>query len=133
VQKRNSSSASSALNVKITGNTIANPGSSAGNGILVNSGTSSGHAGTTCVDVGGAGGLANTLAGSGANGNTDFRVRQRFNTTVRLPGYGGSNTDDAAAVTFVQGRNVGAPTGSATHDTTTGGGGFVGGAACSTP
>src|SRR5205085_162316 len=76
------------------------------------------------------GALGNTMQGSGANGGTDFRVRQRFNTTVRLPGYGGANTDDAAVIAFIQARNPGSETGSATHDLTTGGGGFVGGAAC---
>ena len=81
-----------------------------------------------CIDIGGAGALANSLAGSGANGSEDFRVRQRFSTTVRLPGYAGGSTDTAAVVAFIQGRNNGAETGSATVQAP--GGGFVGGAAC---
>ena len=72
--------------------------------------------------------MANSIAGSGANGGTDFRVRQRFGTTVRLPGYGGGATDTAAVVAFIQGRNTGAETGSATVQAP--GAGFVGGAAC---
>ena len=38
----------------------------------------------------------------------DIRLRQRFNTTIRLPGYGGANTDTAAVNTFVAGNNGGA-------------------------
>jgi hypothetical protein len=129
VQKRNSNTGGT-LNTTVTGNTFTEPGQFALNGILVNSGTAASNAGTTCSDIGGAGALANNLVGSGANGATDFRVRQRFNTTVRLPGYGGANTDDAAVVAFIQARNNGAETGSATHDITTGGGGFIGGGPC---
>jgi hypothetical protein len=75
--------------------------------------------------------LANSLAGSGANGGTDFRVRQRFGTTVRLPGYVGGATDTAAVVTFIQGRNTGTETGSATVQAP--GAGFVGGVPCTQP
>ena len=60
-----------------------------------------------CLDLGGAGSLQNSITGSGKNGSNDFRVRQRFLTTVRLPGYGGGNQDTAAVVTFLQGRNSG--------------------------
>ncbi len=75
--------------------------------------------------------MANSLVGSGANGGTDFRVRQRFSSTVRLPGYAGAATDTAAVVTFIQGRNTGAETGSATVQAP--GPGFLGGAACASP
>ncbi|HSK63419.1 MAG TPA: hypothetical protein VK893_06255, partial [Pyrinomonadaceae bacterium] len=117
-------------NATITGNTISNPGTFASNGILAQAGAAGGDAGFLCIDIGGAGALANTLGGSGANGSEDFRVRQRFSTTVRLPGYAGGNTDTAAVVAFIQGRNTGAETGSATVQAP--GGGFVGGAACAT-
>src|SRR5207248_1884434 len=96
--------------------------------------------GTMCLDLGGAGVLANSFAGAGANGSTDFRVRQRMATTVRLSGYGGTNTDTAAVVAFIQGRNSGSETGNATVNTSTSpetgapfGGGFIGGAACAGP
>jgi hypothetical protein len=79
--------------------------------------------------------LANSITGAGTNGAdptaTDYRARQRFATTVRLPGYGGGATDTAAVVNFIKGNNGGTPTGSAT--TQSPGGGFVGGAACATP
>ena len=120
------------LNVTISGNTVKEPGGGGGAGILVNSGTATNDAGTVCVDIGGAGALANDLVGGGKNlfgADEDFRVRQRFATTVRLPGYGGAATDAAAVVAFIQGRNTGVETGSATVQSPPGGG-FVGGAAC---
>ena len=73
-----------------------------------------------------AGALANSITGSGANAGTDFRLRQRQSTTVRLPGYAGANNDNTAVVTFVQGNNGGA-SGLASNTVGSGGGGFVGG------
>ena len=64
---------------------------------------------------------------------TDFRVRQRFSTTVRLPGYVGAAGDTTAVIVFVKANNGVTPTGSATAAFPTTGGGFVGGAACPTP
>jgi hypothetical protein len=86
-----------------------------------------------CADLGGAGALRNTFTHSlgGNMGGGDIRVRQRNDGTMRLPGYGGSATDTAAVVTYLQGRNilVNTPTATATFDST----GFAGGAACSQP
>jgi len=130
-------------NATITGNTVGNPGAFALNGILVNAGASSTgnnggmDAGTVCAGIGGAGALANSITGAGTNGAdptaTDFRVRQRFATTVRLPGYLGLAGDTTAVVTFVKGNNGVTPTGSATAAFPTSGGGFIGGSACPTP
>ena len=121
----------SQMNATITGNTISDPGTFASNGILAQAGAAVGDDDVLCVDIGGAGALANSLVGSGANGGTDFRVRQRFSATVRLPGYVGGATDTAAVVAFIQGRNTGAETGSATVQAP--GPGFLGGAACASP
>jgi hypothetical protein len=131
------------VDVTITGNTVANPGAFALNGIFAGAGASStgnggaADAGTLCAGIGGAGALANSITGAGTNGAdptaTDFRVRQRFATTVRLPGYGGTAGDTAAVVTFIKGNNGTTPTGSATAAFPTSGGGFVGGAACTQP
>src|SRR6185436_7003679 len=120
-------SGSATVQAVVTGNTISNGGTFAAEGIFVSSGTVAGDSGTMCLDIGGAGALANSIAGSGANGSSDFRVRQRFNTTVRLPGYGGTNQDTAAVVAFIQGRNTGAETGQATVPAPFTGGGFIGG------
>lgn len=121
------------LNVTVTGNVVANPGTAifAKNGFQLNAGTLPGETYQVCLSLGGAGALRNTLVGSGTDGGTDFRLRQRQSTTVRLPGYGGANNDDAAVVTFAQGNNNlgGTPTGSAANTVPTGGG-WIGGAAC---
>jgi hypothetical protein len=124
---------SGTLNATITGNTVSNPGNLVfiKNGAHLNGGVTIGDTYSTCFDMGGAGALANSIVGTGTDGGDDFRVRQRQNTTVRLPGYAGAATDTAAVVAFIQGRNTGAETGSASASGT--GGGFVGGAACPQP
>jgi hypothetical protein len=121
---------SGSLNATVTGNTIANPGTSGAsmNGVMLNSGTNTGDAHQVCLAMSG-----NSLTGSGAFGGTDFRLRQRMLTTVRLPGYAGANNNNAAVVAFEQANNGGTPTGSAANTVSTGGGGFVGGAACPLP
>lgn len=127
-----------AMNATITGNQISNPGTGtvtgglAINGIHLNAGQTVPDQHQVCLDIGGAGALANSITGSGKFGGADFRLRQRQSTTVRLPGYGGANNNDAAVVAFVRGRNGGTPTGEATNTVPTGGG-FVGGAACAMP
>ncbi len=121
---------SGTLKATVTGNTISNPGTMvfAKNGFQLNSGTLPGETYQVCLTFGGAGALRNSLVGSGTDGGTDFRLRQRQATTVRLPGYAGANNDDAAVVTFAQGNNNlgGTPTGSATNTVPTGGG-WIGG------
>ena len=119
---------SPAINATVTGNNVSSPGTTAGNGLLVQAGATTGDGGTVCAGITG-----NTLAGSAGASNTDLRLRQRFNTTVRLPGYGGLTGDTTAVVNFVRANNGGTPTGSATADYPASGGGFVGGAACPTP
>lgn len=118
----------------VTNNTISNPGnlSTNFNGIHLNNGTVPGETFTSCVDI-----RSNSIAGAGAGAvapnNADFRLRQRQNTTVRLPGYAGANNNDAAVVTFVSGNQTTVSTGAASNTVGSGGGGFVGGAACPTP
>jgi methionine-rich copper-binding protein CopC len=128
------------LDMTVTGNTVANPGTNpnVGNvfqGIALNNGvtparvngdTVNGDSFQTCLD------LANNIAtNSGRNGGTDLRVRQRMNTTVRLPGYSGGASDTTAVSNFLLGQNT-AATASAFKETTNvpSGGGFVGGSAC---
>jgi hypothetical protein len=123
--------ATARLDATVIGNIVSNPGTFATNGILAQAGAAAGDAQPACFDIGGAGALENTLVGSGAGGGTDFRVRQRLGTTVTLPGYAGAPTDTTAVVAFIQGRNAGTETGSATVQAP--GGGFVGGAPCAQP
>jgi hypothetical protein len=115
------------LKAVVTGNLIANPGSTAGfpvNGIHLNGGTLPGDSFRICFTIGGAGALENNFVGTGKNGGTDFRLRQRQSTTVYLNGYAGANNDDAAVVTFVQNRSTGTPSGTAANTVGSGGGGW---------
>jgi hypothetical protein len=117
---------SGTMKATITGNTVSNPGTLvfAKNGFQLNGGVTAGDTYQICLTLGGAGALRNTLVGSSTDGGTDFRLRQRQSTSVRLPGYAGANNDDAAVVTFVQNNNNlgGTPTGSATNTVPTGSG-----------
>jgi hypothetical protein len=131
------------LNVNVTGNTIDLQIDGTGNpttGIFaqVAVASPSGDNLNMCANIGGAGTLANifthSLGGTIAAG--DIRIRQRFVTTVSLPGYAGSNSDNAAVVAYLAGRNtlVNSPTATATNEVgvTAGAGGFVGGS-CAQP
>jgi hypothetical protein len=119
---------SSAMNATVTGNTVANPGTFAINGIRVDSGATAGDSGVLCAALTG-----NSLAGSGLGADTDVRLRQRFNTTIRLPGYAGAAADTAAVNSFVAANNPPGADVSSAHNVGGGGGGFVGGAPCATP
>lgn len=114
------------LNANITGNTVGNPGTGGipMNGIHLNGGTVPGDTYAICANIGGAAALANSVTGSGANGGTDIRVRQRQSTTVNLPGYAGANNDNTAVQTFLSGRNGGASL--LSSNTVPTGGGFTG-------
>ena len=103
---------SGTINTTITGNTIAEPGTTAGtiaiakNGIHYNIGTVPGDTYQACAVITG-----NSLASSGADavpaagGGQDVRLRQRQSTTIRLPGYAGVATDITAVQNFVAANN----------------------------
>jgi uncharacterized repeat protein (TIGR01451 family) len=117
---------SSTVNATIRNNTVSQPGGFALNGLQLNIGTVAGDSSQVCADI-----VNNTLGGSGPFGSDDFNLRQRFATTIRLPGYAGANNNTAAVIGFVQGNNTGVEDGTATVSGL--GGGFVGGAACVLP
>ncbi|HUK36460.1 MAG TPA: Ig-like domain-containing protein, partial [Vicinamibacterales bacterium] len=121
-----SSGGTGSINAHVTGNAISNPGAFASNGFLLNAGTVSGDQHSVCLTLGGSGSAANSLTGTGANGSTDIRLRQRQATTVSLAGYVGANNDNTAVQTYVQSQNGGTPTVSAANTVPTGGG-FTGG------
>ena len=122
------------FNVTVTNNTVSNPGAlnTNFNGIHLNNGTVPGENFTSCVDI-----RSNSIVGAGAGSvapnNADFRLRQRQSTTVRLPGYSGANSDDAAVVSFISGSQTSVTTGASSNTVGSGGGGFVGGAGCALP
>ncbi len=112
------------------------------NGIHLNSGTNSGDAYHVCLQLGDSADPArrNTVTGSGKAGGTDYRLRQRVETTVRLPGYTGVANDpnatgslDAALSSYLAPRTNGPFTVSSASSAT---GGFFNtpsGAPCATP
>ena len=128
-------------NATVTGNTVNTPGTLLNNfnGIQLNNGTIAATDDfTTCADIGGAG-VGNSVSGSGkgavAPQNVDIRLRHRQSTTVRLPGYVGpvrDNTDSEVAEVdaYLAGRNTLA---TSSAESVTGGGGYIGGAACTAP
>ncbi|HEX8719884.1 MAG TPA: Ig-like domain-containing protein [Pyrinomonadaceae bacterium] len=120
------------INATVTNNTISNfstfPATQAG--MDVNLGTLSGDTYTMCLDV-----RDNDAANAGdesGTGGRDFLLRQRQLTTMKLPGYGGANNDNAAVIAYVQNRNVGAESVLAQNSVAAGGGGFVPGS-CAQP
>ena len=120
------------IDATVTGNSIKNPDPTLGlNGIRIDAGATAGPPvddGIICAALTG-----NDATGTGVAGAADIRLRQRFNTTIRLPGYGGAIDNDAAVESFVAGNNVGAPVVDATNNVAGGGGGFPGGAAGALP
>jgi hypothetical protein len=120
------------LNLTVTGNTVAelvNPSSR--EGFFLNAGAFSSNvfgatdSHTVCLALSG-----NTFT-QGPSAIAAIRLRQRFATTVRLPGYAGANTDVAAVQLFVSANNGGASANA--QATVPPGGGYVGGAACPQP
>ena len=129
------------FNATVTGNDIQEAGTTLNSGrsaIILTAGTGSGDGHQFCVDIGGAGGLKNNIVNfnTASAGNTNrIRPNQRFSTTVRMPGYGGANNDNAAVATYLLGRNTATQV-VASNSVATGGGGYVntvGGAACPQP
>ena len=121
------------LFAKVTGNTLSatEPNVLLINGIHLNAGATAGDNGYVELVLTG---NNVTGAGNGANGDADIRLRQRFLTTVELPGYAGANNDTAAVNAFVAANNdpagaTPAPTVSSAQNVAGGGGGFIGGTA----
>ena len=127
------------MDATVTGNSVTNPSaaaiSSGINSFNLNTGiTSATSPPTVCLDLGGAGALANSFSGIGTAGQADIRVRERFATVLNLRGYGGGSTDTAAVNAWAIARNSanGTPTASSTVGTV----GFANtaaGAACRQP
>jgi hypothetical protein len=127
------SEGSADLFAKVTGNTLhaTFPNVLLINGIHLNAGATAGDNGYVELVLTG-----NDVTGEGnpAVPDTDIRLRQRFNTTVELPGYAGANNDTAAVNAFVAANNdpagaTPAPSVSSAHNVGGGGGGFIGGTA----
>jgi methionine-rich copper-binding protein CopC len=131
------------LHATVTGNAIDVKLDGTGNAVTgllaqVAVASPSGDSTSMCADIGGAGGLANVFTHSmgGTMGSGDLRLRQRFATTVTLPGYSGAADDNAAVAAYLAARNTlaNAPAATATNaiGATAGAGGFVNGT-CQAP
>jgi hypothetical protein len=120
---------SAGLNLTITGNTVADPGSFGSYGILGESGAESGDNGTVCAAISG-----NSVAGSAqaGQGGADIVLSQEAATTFQLPGYTGGAESTSAVAAFLAGNNTGNGTPTAIATVSGSGGGFTGGS-CATP
>nr|MBA3243485.1 hypothetical protein [Acidobacteriota bacterium] len=122
-----------ALNATVTNNIIEQPSTAPGakGGVHVNFGAASTDTYQGCADI-----RNLTAANSGstdASTGSDYLVRQRALTTMRLPGYAGANNVNASVIAFIQAQNFGTETVFVQNTVATGGGGFVGGGACLQP
>jgi VCBS repeat-containing protein len=103
---------SGTLDATVRGNTISQPAPTVEAeplqyGIFASFGIIAGDKGTSCLDIGGATSeLKNNLTGSSSTGNANIRFKMKGETTVQLPGYGGTAHDTAAANTYLAGRNT---------------------------
>jgi large repetitive protein len=133
----------SVLNLTVTGNTIDQQVDvNAREAIQTNFGITStnvfGNVDTpvVCLQLGGAGALANTFS-HGAGAPDDFRLRKRQEATVRLPGYAGGTDQTAGSlaqvVAFVRAQNTGSAGEPGSAAASGAGGGYTGGAACPLP
>jgi len=124
-----------AIDLTVTNNNVNNPGADTVHGVQGNFGAGATGTNAVCFDFN-----SNTvnLGATPPNGGADLRLRQRNGSTVRLPGYGGAPGDATAVQTFEIGQNTLTAATPATK-VSVGvafpalGGGFVGGAACSSP
>jgi hypothetical protein len=118
------------MNATVTGNAVGEPFDTVNSGqaILFNGGPATTETGNSCVNIGGAGALANSFPGPFTPGIAPLRVRQRAVNTVTLPGYAGGNTDTVAVIAYLSARNNNVAATATVNSPP--GGGFVGGAAC---
>lgn len=117
---------SAAINGTASGNNISAPGGAALHGMYANIGVLAADTNQACMDW-----SNNTLtnAANEANGGADIRLRQRFGTQIRLPGYAGDGAG-AAIPAYMTGTKANAATTITPSSTAAN---FTGGAACTQP
>jgi hypothetical protein len=100
------------VNLNVSGNSIANPGTNPSitllQGIRVDSGVDVSDTFNTCVAFG-----ANSITGSSDAANKDFRLVASQNTVLRQPGYGGTSTDGVAFASYAASKIGGGAQGTA--------------------
>jgi hypothetical protein len=99
------------FNINMSANSVDNPGTNPLITLLqplrVDSGVQAGDVFATCANFG-----ANSITGN-AGVPADFALRANKNTTLRMPGYAGGATDDAAAAAYAAGKIGGGASGNA--------------------
>jgi hypothetical protein len=123
----------SAHNSTVTGNTVVLAAGNPNNGIFMQSGAVDPPADSSpvCTDIGGStAALRNSVTAPFAGTNA-IRVRQRFATDMRIPGYPGAANDATAVATYIAGRNT--IVSGAVTAATQAPGSLHGGAACTQP
>jgi CSLREA domain-containing protein len=127
------------VHLKITRNTISNPGFATGRAAIELQATLSSPAGANmsiCTDVGGAG-LQNIISGAWSTGSSQSGIflRHRFSAPSSwvLPGYAGpANNSGAQVEAYLNGRNTNTAT-PFQSTASTNNSGYANGAACTTP
>jgi hypothetical protein len=116
------------LNATVTNNTIQTPlaaGTTTSAGIHINFGATSSPTADTyigCADIQN-NNAQNAGDESSPSAGSDYVLRQRANTTIRLPGYTGGNSDNAAVTTYIRNRNANGASSSVFNSDTVGSGG----------
>jgi hypothetical protein len=112
------------VQITCTANTVNTPGDFGANSIHINHGTTSTDNFASCIDIG-------STVPAKKNNVFDIRVRQRQSTTIKFPGYLGTDRDNAAVQSYLAARNNVSTLVTANSVLT--GGGFIGGAPCTQP
>ena len=122
------------FNITAQSNNVTYAGTGGGviNGIELDAGMTAGDSFAVCALLQ-SNFLDNAGQTSSRNGGYGIRLAQRMATTVTLPGYTGANNDNTAVQNWEWGRNMGLFAALASNTVGSGGGGFIGGAACVLP
>ena len=106
-QMNEATTATTEMNVTITGNVIEITDPDGASGIEVTGGAAAGSLGTVRVDIGGAGAASNTISNAGLvpGVSTGILIRKRGSVDVILPDYAGGPADNAAVDAYLLGRN----------------------------
>ena len=117
---------SAAINGTASGNNISSPGGAALHGMYANVGVLAADTNQACMDW-----SSNQLtnAANEANGGADIRLRQRFGTQIRLPGYAGPG-DGSGIPAYMTGTKANVATTITPSSTSVN---FTGGGQCTQP
>ncbi|MFL6277377.1 MAG: HYR domain-containing protein, partial [Blastocatellia bacterium] len=120
------------FNATVTGNVTDTPDPGNGfAGIFTDIGAFPTDTNAVCLDIGGAGALANNFSTGDPFDFADINMSEIGNVTIRLPGYVGGATDTTAIENYLKGRNLNPGTTAVFISPDVNG--YTGGAACGAP